>query len=104
MNLDFQQILKRTGWLMGEISSIKSRMVAISAMKLTVNGEIGLNYIATICERKISANFCRWIPKNPVKLNPTKSNLIQPNPTKSNQKIAWTGLGGFKIAMEACNP
>jgi hypothetical protein len=111
MNFDFQQILKRIGLLMGEMPLIKSGVVVISGVKLVGNGQIGLNCAATVCERKTFANFGRWIPQkmvkpsqtqsNPVRLNPTKSNLIQPNPTN---KMAWAVPAWCKTATEACNP
>jgi hypothetical protein len=111
MNIDFQQILKRTGLFFGEISPIKSGMVAISAAKPVVNGFVRRNFNITIYERKAFINFYCWILKNLVRLgqtqsnlvrlNPTKSDLIRPNPTK---KMAWTALPQFKTTMEMCNP
>ena len=57
MNLDFQQILKRAGFLMGEMQPIKSWLVAVPAVKPVANGQIGLNYVATICERMLAAEL-----------------------------------------------
>jgi hypothetical protein len=101
MNFDFQQILKRTGLLMGEMQPIKSGMIAVSAAKPVANGQIGLNCVSTICERMTFEYFRGWISQKPVKLNPTQSDLIQPNPTK---KMAWISPARFKTGMEARNP
>jgi hypothetical protein len=111
MNLDFQQILKRTGLFFCEMPPIKSEMVAISSAKPVANGFAGRNYNITVYERKAFINFDGWISKNLVKLgqtqsdlirlNPAKSNLIQPNPT---EKLAWTAPAWFKAGMEMCNP
>jgi hypothetical protein len=100
MNLDFQRILKRASLLMGEMQPIKSWMVAVPAAKPVANGQNGLNFITTICERMDYAHFSGWISKIPIQPNPTQSNLIQPNPTK---KVTWTVLARFKTGMEACN-
>src|SRR5271163_1927426 len=93
MNLDFQQILKRAGLLMGEMQPIKLWMVAVPVVKSVANGQIGLNCVTTICERMTFAQFGSRISKNPIQPNPTQSNLIQPNPTK---KTTWTTLVWFK--------
>jgi hypothetical protein len=100
MNLDFQQILKRTGLLMDEMPPVKSGMFAVSAAKSPGNGQIGLNYVVTICERMAFACFGGWIPENPVKPSQTQSNLIKPNQTK---KITWISPVRFKTGMEAHN-
>ena len=93
MNLDFQQILKRAGWLMGEMQPINSGMVAVPAMKQVTNGQIGLNFIATICEIMSYEHFISWISKNQVKANQAKL----------SQKMVWISPAGFKAGMEACN-
>jgi hypothetical protein len=90
MNFYFQQILKRTGLLMGEIPPIKSGILAVSAARPASNGETGLNCVVTGGERMAFENFRGWIPKK----------SIQPNPTK---KTAWISPAWFKIGMEACN-
>src|ERR1017187_6694367 len=98
MNFDFQQILKRTGLLMGEMQPIKSGMIAVSAAKPVANGQIGLNCVSTICERMTFEYFRGWIFQKPVKLNSTQSDLIRPNPTK---KMAWFSPARLKKAREA---
>jgi hypothetical protein len=101
MSFDFQQILKRAGLLMGEMSPIKSWIVATLAAKPVANGQIGLNCVATICERMAFAYGDGWISQKPVKLSPTQSDLIRPNPTKKN---AWISPERFKTGMGARNP
>jgi hypothetical protein len=101
MNLDFQQILKRAGLLMGEIQPIKSWMFAIPAVKMVANGQIGLNCVTTACERMGFANFRDWISKNPVKPSQTKSGKVRQSPT---QEIAWISPERFKAGeMEVRN-
>jgi hypothetical protein len=98
MNFDFQKILKRAGFLMDEMQPIKSWMVAVPPVKPVANGQIGLNFVVTVCKRMTFAQFRSRISKNPVRPNPTQSNLIQPNPTK---KTTWTALAQFETGMEA---
>jgi hypothetical protein len=100
MNLDFQQILKRTGLFLGEMQPIRSWIVATLAAKPVANGPTGLNCVLTICDKMTFAYFRGWIPQNLIKLNQAKSNQIKPDQTK---KMAWTASARFKTKMEACN-
>jgi hypothetical protein len=100
MNLDFEQILKRTGLFLGEMQPIKSWIVTTLA-KPAADGQTGLNFVVTICEKMTFSYFRGWIPKNPIKPNKAQLSLIKPNKAK---KISWTASARFKTKMEACNP
>jgi hypothetical protein len=100
MNLDFQQILKRIGLLMDEMPPVKSGVLSVLAAKPGANGQIGLNYVVTICERMAFVCFGGWIPENPVKPSPTKSDQVRPNPTI---EMFWISPAWFKTGMEAHN-
>jgi hypothetical protein len=77
MNLEIQQILKRACLLTRDRSLIRSGMVDVSAAN-QVNGKIGLNYYASICERITFVNFGGWIPRKFLKPNQAKSSQIKP--------------------------
>jgi hypothetical protein len=101
MNLDFQQTLKRPGWLKCEMPLIISWMPAVSAANPAANSLAGRNFDVTICERKPFINFGGRAIKNPVKPSQTQSNPVKPN---SPPKKAWIFSARFKTGMEARNP
>jgi hypothetical protein len=91
---------------------VKSWIDALLAAISLADGPAGRNDDVTVCNRNTFINFGGWISKNLVKPSQTKSNLIQPNPTRKSDQIrlnptlemAWTVPGWLKTGMEACNP
>jgi len=67
--------------------SVKAGMVAISAPKPVIRGKNSFNFVATICERMAFVLGGGLISTKLVKPGQTKSNLIQPNPTKKSGLI-----------------